>query len=65
MTGYQLAKLVNDELARHELKAIPPQMVYNYVRKGYIVAEHGDIDADEAARFVAEYVAKRVAKAKA
>lgn len=35
-TPYQAAKLVNAVLDEHGIKNIPPQMMYNYVGKGYI-----------------------------
>ena len=63
MTGYALAKLVNSALAEEGLKPIPPQMVYNYIRKGYIEASFGDVPDDAAASFIETYVANRIAKA--
>jgi hypothetical protein len=36
LTGYKVAKLTNQALADQGLAPIPPQMVYTYIRKGYI-----------------------------
>jgi hypothetical protein len=60
-TGYGLAKVVNDVLTLAELKTIPPQMVYNYGRKGLI---NGQKDAKaftkaEAIAWADKYLGKR------
>lgn len=39
MTGYKMSKFVNDELKKVGIKEIPPQMIYNYISKGYIKSE--------------------------
>lgn len=62
MTGYQVAKLANKELAANNLKTIPPQMVYNYIKKGYIKAELGVVSEAEANRWIEKYVATKLAK---
>lgn len=38
MTPYGAAKIVNAVLETYGLKSIPPQMIYNYVGKGYIAS---------------------------
>jgi hypothetical protein len=64
MTAYELAKKVNEQLTRHNLKKIPPQMVYQYVSKGYIPSyvENGQslIDNETATLWTQWYVGKRV-----
>jgi len=62
LTGYQTAKVVNEMLAARGLKAIPPQMVYNYIKKGYIPSQHGQVTLEAAAEWADAYVAKRAAK---
>jgi hypothetical protein len=50
LSPYKAAKLVNEILDAHDLASIPPQMVYNYVRKGYILSTQdakGKILVDE------------------
>src|SRR5262245_66499736 len=59
MTGYEIAKRVNAELVKAELKPIPPQMVYNYMRQGFIA--RGDEPAQIA--WIEKYVAKRIGRA--
>lgn len=40
MTPYAAAKIVNAAIAKEGIsKEIPPQMIYNYVGKGYIRSE--------------------------
>jgi hypothetical protein len=69
LTGYETAKIVNEMLNDRnerlgtEMKAIPPQMIYNYVRNGYIEKNGNDlIDVTEAVRFAEAYVEKRTAR---
>jgi len=68
MTGYKLAKKVNQELEAHGLKAIPPQMVYQYIAKGYIpshVDSNGQrlVAESDAYEWMDSYVERRTAKA--
>jgi hypothetical protein len=63
MTGYEVAKVVNQMLAARGLKAIPPQMVYNYMKNNLIPSENGRITPENAERWAERYVAKRYAKA--
>jgi hypothetical protein len=70
-TPYAAAKLVNTQLAEAGLKAIPPQMMYNYttarVRAGKAPFikwdEKKGVDTEDLQRWTTEYVAKRLAKA--
>jgi hypothetical protein len=70
LTAYGAAKLVNVRLAEEGLKAIPPQMVYNYttarIRAGKApfikYTEKTGVDAKDLQRWTDEYVAKKVAK---
>jgi hypothetical protein len=39
LSPYQFAKVLAKELGH----SIPPQMVYNYIKKGWIVAETNDL----------------------
>jgi hypothetical protein len=61
MTAYQLAKLVNEALESAGIdKRIPPQMIYTYVRKGYIkVDEAKRISVEEADRWMTGYLTKQ------
>ncbi len=36
LTGYQLSQVANVKLEELGMEPIPSQMVYNYIRKGYI-----------------------------
>jgi len=38
-TAYKATKVVNKKLDDYNIKNIPPQMIYNYVGKGYIQHE--------------------------
>lgn len=66
LTGYKFHKVVNEELATHNLAPIPPQMVYNYISKGYIKSVEVDgkrfVTAADGAEWQAKYVAKRLGK---
>lgn len=45
VTAYQAAKIINQILSENGYKEIPPQMVYQYVVKGYIFSyETGQIN---------------------
>lgn len=63
MSGYAFAKKVNEVLAKNGIeKTIKPQMIYNYVRKGYITAnEKNLIEYSEFERFATKYVSKQLA----
>jgi hypothetical protein len=62
-TPYAAAKILNAVLAENEIKAIPPQMVYNYCKKGYIKSStvNGKIVVDEGsfAEWSVKYLAKK------
>lgn len=60
MTPYQVAKTVNEMLTSRQLKTIPPQMVYNYVKKGLIRSENGHIRVEVAEDWAERYVAKKL-----
>lgn len=60
-TPYAAHKIVNSILDRHELKNIPPQMMYNYVKKGYIKSENGLISDENLQEWVVKYMTKKVA----
>jgi hypothetical protein len=66
LTGYKFTKRINEELAVHGLKEIPPQMVYNYISKGYIKSVEVDgkrfVTEADANEWQAKYVAKRTQK---
>lgn len=62
LTGYAVAKKVNELLVSADLKVIPPQMVYNYISKGYIASENGLVTVEEAARWASEYITKKLTK---
>jgi hypothetical protein len=67
---YKCAQIINEELAELKLPAIPPQMMYNYVKKGYVasfVAADGKIKVNEIdlANWFTTYLAKKQAIAAA
>lgn len=66
LTGYKLANAINEMLKSRGLKEIPPQMIYNYKRKGYIksVDVNGQnlVSVEEAELFAEKYVAKKLAQ---
>ncbi len=66
VTGYQATKFVNEYLTVRGLKEIPPQMVYNYMKKGYIesVIVNGQkmIDIETLGVWVEKYVARKLLK---
>ena len=66
MTGYKLAKLVNARLRGEGLKEIPPQMVYQYISKGYIPSAEVNgqnlVDETVAEEWIDAYVERRIAR---
>ena len=64
MTGYELAKFVNEMLTARGLKTIPPQMVYNYMKKQYIkttdIGGQALVSESDAEAFAEKYVAKKL-----
>lgn len=64
LTGYRLAKKVNEVLEHFELKSIPPQMVYNYIKKGFIptteVNGQALVTNEDAVTWVHKYVSKKL-----
>ena len=38
LTGYQLSQVANAKLEELGMEPIPSQMIYNYIRKGYIAS---------------------------
>lgn len=66
MTPYGVSLILNEELTKHQLKNVPPQMLYNYVRNGILpsTTKNGKIDVpDEVAlTFVSWFVGKRLSK---
>jgi hypothetical protein len=66
ITGYAAAKLVNHALAEAGVdKKIPPQMIYTYLRKGYIKSHNGLVVTESFAEWLQAYVTKAQAKAAA
>jgi 3-methyladenine DNA glycosylase Tag len=67
LTAYQVAKAANKALEARQLKAIPPQMVYTYVRKGYIksavVNGQNMVSLQDAEAWITKYVASKLEKA--
>lgn len=61
MTGYQAAKLVNAALeAAGVEKTIPAQMMYNYLKKGYILKnEDGTVNEESLTEWLAKYLTKQ------
>jgi hypothetical protein len=66
ITAYAAAKLVNAALAEANVlkadgapKTIPPQMVYTYVRKGYIASVDGLVVVSEFKVWLGEYLARQ------
>lgn len=63
LTAYAASKIVNDVLDEQGLnKTIRPQMIYNYVSKGYIKSYQVDgktyVDVEDFGRWLKEYVEK-------
>lgn len=69
MTGYRFTKRINECLEAENLKAIPPQMVYQYLSKGWIPFADVDgqrlVDEEAAEEWLDKYLEKRLAKAQA
>lgn len=66
ITPYQLASLINMELAGRGMDPIRPQMMYNYNRNGMIVKGVKNLDrftVAQALEYVGKFVANRVLKA--
>lgn len=75
VTGFQFHKKVNAALVEAGLtkvdkvtntlvtKTIPPQMIYNYMKKGTIKTEKGLITLDEGNKFINSYITKLILKA--
>lgn len=65
MTGYQMHKVVNAHLRENGFKDIPPQMIYNYISKGYIVSfeENGKrvVSQEVCDEWCAKHIAKKLA----
>lgn len=63
MTPYAAAKILNEILSSKGVSEIPPQMVYNYCKKGYIKSTlvNGKINVDESsfAEWSVKYLAKK------
>ena len=36
LTGWRVADILNEKLTKRGIKNIPPQMIYQYISKGYI-----------------------------
>jgi hypothetical protein len=74
----QMTNMANDRLKALDLKVIPPQMVYNYIRNGLISAEkhglqvtesedgrkHYRIPTESATAWVEKYVNGRLERAR-
>lgn len=67
LTGYKVAKAANEALKEAGFEEIPPQMVYNYMRKGYIATVEQDgkkfVEEKVANAWIAGLVEKRTNKA--
>lgn len=71
MTPYAAAKFVNNELDKHNIKRIPPQMMYNYTKarinagKTPFIAfdEKNGVDVKSLEEWTKKYVAKKLAVA--
>ncbi len=65
-TGYTATKFVNEYLVSRGLSEIPPQMIYNYMKKKYIVTTVVDgqnlIAFDDLNNWVEKYVARKLLK---
>jgi predicted site-specific integrase-resolvase len=69
MTGYKATKLINEVLAGHGLKAIPPQMTYQYISKGYIkstdVNGRAEVSEEQVNEWLDKYLARKLEAANA
>jgi hypothetical protein len=60
MTPYAATKIVNAALeAAGVEKVLPPQMLYNYAKKGYISTTEGRISSEDLERWIAKYLEKQ------
>lgn len=59
VSPYQAAKLVNAILVEVGLKEIPPQMMYNYTKKGYIPSVDKKIKVEDLHEWTTKYLAKK------
>jgi len=63
VTPYAAAKIVNEILTEVGIKNIPPQMVYNYVGKGYIasteIAGKKKVSIEDLQVWIEKYLAKK------
>lgn len=59
VSPYAAAKLVNEILSEHDLKNIPPQMMYNYVAKGYIPSTDKKIKVEDLHEWMVSYLTKK------
>lgn len=59
VSPYAAAKLVNAVLVEVGLKEIPPQMMYNYVKKGYIPSVDKKINVSDLHEWTTKYLAKK------
>lgn len=59
VSPYAAAKLVNAILDEYELKNIPPQMMYNYVAKGYIPSTDKKINVEDLHEWTIKYLSKK------
>ena len=66
LTGYALATAVNVVLTRHNLKNIPAQMIYRYIKDGRIpsvvVGGQKLVRTEDAKAWTSEYVQKRLGR---
>lgn len=66
ITGYKASKMVNEVLDANNIKNIPPQMVYNYISKGYIKSEVVNnqrvVHINDVAEWCDKYITKKRSK---
>jgi hypothetical protein len=59
LTPYAASKVVNSALSESGVdKVLPPQMFYNYVKKGYITSTDGRIHTDDLQVWLVTYLTK-------
>lgn len=67
VTGYKAAQMINESLKQVGLPSIPPQMVYTYLRKGYIpsviVNEKVRVTVEAVEEWTVGYITKKAEKA--
>jgi hypothetical protein len=65
-TGYKMSKIVNTQLELRGLKKIPPQMIYQYISKGYIKSSEVNgqslVHPITCEHWTRRYITKRVVK---